>query len=101
MLTREHSFCLVLCVCAFVFPCLLAACVPDPVTDKASGLANLSCFSAAAGDVGTSCDALCAARGAACTAVNVGGNNVAAPALNCNVPSVPFVSLCRCCAVAP
>lgn len=73
----------------------------QPATDHAAGRSGLSCFSIAAERPDKpSCDKLCAEKEAVCTAVNTGRLNVTAPALNCGDPSVPSVSLCRCCALA-
>jgi hypothetical protein len=85
----------------------LLSCAPGAAGDRGSRsdavfvpAAGLICQSLTAPAEGaSSCDTLCAAQGAACTAVNVTGLNVTAPGLSCAASAVPSVSLCRCCAV--
>jgi hypothetical protein len=82
---------------------VLSAAVPGRAADQAVPAAHggLLCFSIPATQADKpSCDKLCGEKGASCTAVNTGGTAVTAPALNCDDPSVPSVSLCRCCATA-
>jgi hypothetical protein len=94
-----------LCAVAGAFALALSAAVPSRAADQAlnkrlAPSGGLSCFSIPVTPPDRpSCDRLCAEKGAACTAVNTGGAAVTAPALNCDAPSVPSVSLCRCCSV--
>ena len=80
------------------------ACAADKPSDGGGAAAHagtLTCFSITPPTSGTaheSCDKLCAAKSAACTAVNSAANSFV-PGLNCGSPPVPAVSLCRCCAV--
>src|SRR5277367_1817458 len=94
----------------FYIPVLLLVLIftaPVVAADKSSvdntvvRVGGLLCFTITPPTSGTaheSCDKLCAAKGAACTAVNSAGNSFVL-GLNCASPPVPAVSLCRCCAV--
>ena len=98
----------VLALLLLLFLALIAA--PACAADKSSGDAasiqgaHLACFSVTPPrDAPSSCDALCAGKGAACTGVTL--NGALNPGIACETVADPkyladTVAGCRCCALA-